>query len=130
MKFRLWLEQNFVEDNVYKAQDIQRSVAPGDLQSVAEWMGVPLENLNFVYRLIPISLFAKQAEDMSGTYDEFPKDRRRTNKILKLIKSQPLYPVFIEEGDVNNFIMEGRHRIVAFWQSGVQKVPVFYVRKV
>jgi hypothetical protein len=98
-----------------------------DLHSVAEWMNVPLESLVFQYRLVPISIFAKQAEDMFGTYDEFPQDKKRTDKISKIIKRQPAYPVFVEMDDPANFIMEGRHRIVAFWQAGMQQVPVFYV---
>lgn len=118
---------SLVVGKVYTANDIQNFAAEGDLHSVAEWMGRSLDNLVFQYQLVPISIFAKQAEEMFGTYDEFPKDKQRTDKISKIIKQQPAYPVFVEAGDPSNFIMEGRHRIVAFWQVGMQRVPVFYV---
>jgi len=134
--FNQWLNENSKEQKslingiVYKAKDILNFVADGDLQSISEWMDVPLESLNFSYRLQPIALFAKQAEEMLGTYEEFPEDEVRTNKILKIIKKQPLYPVFVKEGDKDSFIMEGRHRIVAFWQAGIKQIPVFYVSEV
>jgi uncharacterized ParB-like nuclease family protein len=42
---------------------------------------------------------------------------------------EPVLPVFIEEGDTTHFIMGGRHRIVAFIQSGLSEIPVALVTK-
>ena len=67
---------------------------------------------------------------MLGTYDEFPEDEARTRKILKALQSgEPVLPVFVEDGDTTHFIMEGRHRIVAFIQSGLSEIPVAFVSK-
>jgi hypothetical protein len=65
---------------------------------------------------------------MYGTYDEFPEDEERTNRILKLLKrgAQPL-PIYVEAGDPDFFVMEGRHRMVAFWLAEMKTIPVAYV---
>lgn len=78
--------------------------------------------------MVPVQVFAKTAQEMLGTYGEFPKDAARTQKISKLLnQGSPTYPVFIADADPDNFIMEGRHRIVAFWKAQMPRIPVFYV---
>ena len=69
--------------------------------------------------------YKNQAIEMLGTFDEFPKDERRMNKILKMLKNgeKPM-PIYVEKDDPHNFIMEGRHRIVAFYLMGFKDVEV------
>lgn len=126
MNFKNWLSN----DQIYTSDEILPYTAPNDLKSISEWMNTPLDQLKFIYKLVPMSTFDKQAKDMLATYDEFPKDRNRTDKINKLLKNnKPLYPIFVEYGDRTNFILEGRHRIVSFLQNNIKQIPVFYVIK-
>jgi len=38
-------------------------------------------------------------------------------------------PMYVEQGDPDLFVMEGRHRMVAFWLAGMKIVPVAYASK-
>lgn len=108
-----------------KIDDIEH--IESDLKDVSEWIGC--ENYSKRIVLEPISKFEKQIVEMHNTFDEFPDDKRRTNKILKLLNSgDSLRPIYVEEGDVHLFVMEGRHRMVAFWLYGLTKIPVCYVK--
>lgn len=61
------------------------------------------------------------------SYAKFPHDRRRMEAIVKKIQAgEPILPVFIEENDPDRFIMEGRHRIVAFLVMGITDIPVLF----
>ena len=51
----------------------------------------------------------------------------KENKINLLEKGNNPMAIFIELNDKDNFIMEGRHRIVAFSWFGLDKVSVVYV---
>jgi GNAT superfamily N-acetyltransferase len=112
----------------------QQGVAEGighnvdDLSDVADWMRTTPDKLKMVVKQEPIEKFIKQIREMYGTYDEFPEDEERTNRILKLLKkgSKPL-PIYVEDGDPDLFVMEGRHRMVAFWLAGMKTIPVAYV---
>lgn len=123
------LPVGLIPGHSYKAQEIANHVADDDLENVSEWIGAPLESLTFTYAIEPMSVFQKQAEDMRGTYGQFPDDEARTDDILWNLKDESAYPVFVEQGDKLKFIMEGRHRIVAFLIRGLQQVPVFYVNQ-
>lgn len=96
-----------------------------DKNQVAKWLGVNIEKVNFDIKMEPIDNFINQAKEALLSYDFFPKDKKRTNKILKLLKSgSPALPIYVEKDDKNNFIMEGRHRIVAFYMLGLKEIPV------
>ena len=98
----------------------------GDLIDVDDWMGRAALRYRFVNE--PTSKFASEAESMLGTYDEFPKDRARTKKIMRLLKSgAEQRPIFC---DADGFIMEGRHRFVAFYLLQLPLTPVVYVTNV
>jgi hypothetical protein len=76
----------------------------------------------------PIESFMKQIKEMYDTYKEFPSDAHRTKSILNKLKmGEPEYPIYVERKDHNKFIIEGRHRIIAFWLSGLATIPVAYV---
>ena len=99
-----------------------------DLKDVADWMNTTPDKLDVVVKQEPIEKFIKQIREMYGTYDEFPEDEQRTNRILKLLKrgAQPM-PIYVEANDPDLFVMEGRHRMVAFWLAGMKTIPVAYV---
>ena len=53
----------------------------------------------------------------------------KQKKILKKLENgQHSFPIYIEEGDPHLFIMEGRHRAIAFILNGMDKIPVFFVK--
>jgi len=124
----------------YKVHDhhyigtVDQGVAEGfehnsqDLADVADWMQTTPDKLSVEVRQEPIEKFIKQIREMYGTYDEFPKDEERTNRILKLLRrgANPL-PIYVEAGDPHLFVMEGRHRMVAFWLAEMKTIPVAYV---
>lgn len=102
--------------------------APGDMQAVCEWMGVSRDALRLVERNESIDRFASQIDSMLASYAHFPDEFRRTKAVLRALKSgEPALPVFVEEG--GDFIMEGRHRIVAFHLLGLESVPVITVSR-
>jgi hypothetical protein len=115
---KVW-EQGVAEGSEHQQQD---------LDDVADWMNTTPDKVSVEVRQEPIEKFIKQIREMYGTYDEFPEDEQRTNRILKLLKrgAQPL-PVYVEANDPDLFVMEGRHRMVAFWLVGMKSIPVAYV---
>lgn len=100
-----------------------------DLKDVAEWLNTTVDNLEIEYKKEPIDLYEKDATEMLATYDEFPKDKKRTDKIIKILKKggDPL-PIYVEKDDKHNFVMEGRHRIIAFYLLGYKEVLVARVQ--
>jgi hypothetical protein len=113
-----------------RIKELTESVDPTqqDLKDVAEWMRTTPDKLSVEVRQEPVKKFIKQIREMYGTYDEFPEDEERTSRILKLLKrgAKPL-PIYVEANDPDLFVMEGRHRMVAFWLAGMKIIPVAYV---
>ena len=99
-----------------------------DIADAAEWINTTPANLQIEHTQEPIEKYLTQIKEMYGTFDEFPQDKQKTNKIIKLIKAgAPVYPIYVEKGDSDLFVMEGRHRMVAFWLLGMKTIPVAYV---
>ncbi len=110
-------------------EPVRRTLA-ADLEDVSQWLNCKPQQLIVRQTSLPLSFFHQTAEDMLGTFDEFPEDEARMQKILAAIRNgEPVLPVFIEDGDEHHFIMEGRHRIVAFYLAGIKAVPVAFVCK-
>ena len=87
-----------------------------------------IDDLNFELKQYPISLFQKQIDEMESTYTEFPKDRKRTKRIYKASEDgADVHPVYVEKGDASLFVMEGRHRMVAFKWLDMKMIPVYEV---
>jgi len=106
------------------------SITQQDLKDVSEWLGTSADNVKIELKKEPISKFEKQIKEMYGTYDEFPKDAKRTNKILNQLKrGEEVLPIYVEKNDKHLFVMEGRHRMVAFWLNKMKEIPVAYVSK-
>lgn len=118
------------KDFLEKFPASQQQTLQADLKDVSEWLRCKPEQLQLRLVNLRAEFFYQMAQDMLGTYEEFPEDEVRTRKILKAIQAgEPVLPVFVEDGDTTHFIMEGRHRIVAFIQSGLSEIPVAFASK-
>lgn len=96
-------------------------IAP-DLTAVGLWLNQNPEILHYTIIFQPIEIFVSSIQSMLDSYIHFPKDEKRTQKIVRLLKKGALqYPVFC---DKDGFVMEGRHRLVAFYLMKYQTVPV------
>ena len=99
-----------------------------DLNDVADWMDTTPDKLNIDMVQEPIEKFVQQIREMYDSYDEFPEEAERTNRIIKLLNAgEKAMPIYVAKGDPHLFVMEGRHRMVAFWQLGMKTIPVAYV---
>lgn len=110
--------------------DTLKESTSDDLHSVAEWFDTSADNIKVDMKQEPIDKFLKQIKEMYSTYDEFPKDAIRIDDIVKILKrgGHPL-PIYVAADDPDLFVMEGRHRMVAFWLVGLKTIPVAYVSK-
>lgn len=107
-----------------------RKTLSADLADVAKWLKCKPQQLGLRKASLPAELFRELVSGLVESYDHFPAEKHRMEKILKEVeRGAPLLPVFIEEDDPENFIMEGRHRIVAFLMAGVTTVPVLFASK-
>ena len=77
-----------------------------------------------------MEMFKDQAKEMESTYDEFIDEKERSEYILDLISERKnrIYPIFVELEDGDRFILEGRHRVVAFYWLKLDNIPVIYVK--
>lgn len=111
--------------------DGEGRVAPhdeADLQAVGQWMGCAPEALELSVSWEPIAQFIDEVEAMVESYPRLPKEAARTRRIERLLSKGELpRPVYVERGEV--FVMEGRHRIVAFARAGMLEVPVCRVAR-
>lgn len=110
----------------YTAEQVHPHVAYYDIQAVLNWY--QSEMPTFRYEEVDIGRFRPQVQEMVGSYLQNPDDEERTQRIVDLLKDgNPLFPVFVEDGDEQDFIMEGRHRICAAHDLGRTTVPVLFV---
>lgn len=105
-------------------------MAPDDLRAVAKWLKCQPSELVSRTETLSIESFRNHIESCKASYVHFPLEERRTQKIRRsLQKREPAFPVFVEEGDSDLFILEGRHRIVAFYDFGMKVVDVVFVSR-
>lgn len=101
-----------------------------DIKDVAECFHTTSDNLEIIIKEEPIDLFLPQIHTILRTYKDFPRDKKRTKKVMREInKTGNLYPIYVENKDPNLFVMEGKHRLVAYILLGFKKIPVAYVSK-
>lgn len=99
-----------------------------DMISVSEWMNTSIDNVLFEPTKTPIKNLLKQITEMQSTYQEYPNDHKRTNKIIKLLQQgSNVFPIYVMKDDPSNFVMEGRHRMVAFKEIGMTEIPTIKV---
>jgi hypothetical protein len=99
--------------------------AKEDIDNVCEWFRN--STIYFKFKIENIYKFKSQIEEMESTLNEFPEDLQRIEDILIniMLKEEPIYAIFVDKS--NNFILEGRHRIVAFSRLNITEIPVYYV---
>jgi hypothetical protein len=101
-----------------------------DIESVAKWLNIHTDDLIIEIKDESIEKFKNSIEEMISSYKNFPKELARTQKIIKAIKKGEVpLPVYVEKNDDFNFILEGRHRIVAFFNLGFSSIKVARVSK-
>jgi uncharacterized protein YfbU (UPF0304 family) len=104
---------------------MKKTITEKDIKSVSEWLNTNVEDLIIEYTIESMSAYEIQAKEMKKTFVEFPKDEKRMLKILDLLKKgYEILPIYVEKNDPHNFIMEGRHRIVAFLELGLTEILV------
>jgi hypothetical protein len=100
--------------------------APDDIAAVCAWLKTTEDKLRWASAQESIARFMPDIAVMLDSYSTFPKENRRTMAILKALhRGDVAYPVFVQAG--SDFILEGRHRIVAFHLFGMTEVPVVTV---
>lgn len=97
-----------------------------DLESIALWLNVEsVGHIDVKIKKINISLFENQIKEMEDSYKEFPLEKKRTQKIFdKLNNGEMPQPVYVIKDDPDNYIKEGKHRIVAFKWFGLNEIIV------
>jgi len=138
-----WHHLNLKEENITIVENIEKRsfikgiltmeqviklTSPEDVRDVADWLKKPADQIIWQSKEIPASVFEHQVLEMIDSYKHFPKDKERTKKIMNIVRAggKP-QPVFVEANDPSHFILEGRHRIVAFFLLDMPIVPVIYV---
>lgn len=98
-----------------------------DLEDVSRWLdNCPLDELIFEFVGENISKFKKDITEMENSISYDSDYKKRVEIIKDLLKEGKVpYAVFVSKD--TNFILEGRHRIVAFYQYGLEVIPVYYV---
>jgi len=101
-----------------------------DIEAIGEWLRKDINDIKFYYKSEPMEMFKDQAKEMESTYDEFIDEKERSEYILDLISERKnrIYPIFVELEDGDRFILEGRHRVVAFYWLKLDNIPVIYVK--
>jgi hypothetical protein len=106
--------------------DLYPYFAEEDLKNVSEWLDKDIENINFEFEWEDINKFKKQIEEMENVMEYELEDLEKVENILSLLQKEEIpYAIFVNKSD--NFILEGRHRIVAFHLFGMKLVPIYYV---
>lgn len=122
---------NYWINITYRKNKKLNNIFDKDMISVSEWLNTKSENILYEKNKEPIEKYKKQIDEMESTYKEFPNDFKRTKKIYDKIKNgEDLYPIYVEKEDETNFVMEGRHRMVAFKWLGLNEVNVTRVSKI
>lgn len=95
-----------------------------DIKNIHKWFKDG-SIIKFEFKIENISKFKNQIQEMESTLNEFPEDKFRIEHIFTLLQNEPIYAIFVDKND--NFILEGRHRIVAFSRRNQIEIPVYYV---
>lgn len=97
-----------------------------DIKSMSEWLNKEVYDIKFEFIEEDISKFQKQIDEMESSLCYNIDENERVRQIEEILTDggSP-FAIFVDKND--NFILEGRHRIVAFSRQHINKIPVFYV---
>lgn len=128
-RFKTWTSFGGDFESKITLDDAVNMSQLSDIEDVGSWLDKEIEDIEFYFKKEPIEKFIEQAKEMEGTLDEFLDEKERTEHIFDLLKDgdDPM-PIFVKRGDSSRFIMEGRHRVVAFMWYGLDTIPVIYVK--
>jgi hypothetical protein len=135
--------KQFVKENVSRLKEISlddaiRLTQEDDVKNVyysllgndnEKWVDKSEDDIQFYLSEEPINLFTDQILEMESISNEGSEDYDRVLKIYDILKNggKPK-PVFVELNDRDKFVIEGRHRMVAFKWIGLKYIPIIYVQ--
>jgi len=94
-----------------------------------KWVDKSEDDIQFYLSEEPINLFTDQILEMESISNEGSEDYDRVLKIYEILKNgEKPKPVFVELNDRDKFVIEGRHRMVAFKWINLKHIPVIYVQ--
>jgi hypothetical protein len=121
-----------VKNKTYNWEEVTENFsALHDVRNILDWLKIENpDNVQFRYDELPVvGILGTNIKQRMDSLDKFPESKKRVDKILKKLENgQHSFPIYIEEGDPHLFIMEGRHRAIAFILNGMDKIPVFFVK--
>ena len=90
------------------------------------------DNVDIDLKSEPIDKFIPQAK---GIWNHFKKqigEKRKVESMISTIKANIPFslPVYVKFNDPTLYVVEGRHRLCAYWLSGAKTIPVAYVKPI
>lgn len=84
------------------------------------------EEMLLQYHVYPLVKFKQQIVELANTFDQFEDHRNRIDAVVEtFLRGELVYPVFLQQNDPQQRIIEGMHRSVALLQLGCPCLPVF-----
>jgi hypothetical protein len=84
------------------------------------------EEMLLQYGVYPLAGFNHQILELADTFGQFDEHRKGIEIIVEaFLRGDLVYPVFLQQNDPQQRIIEGMHRSVALWQLGCPCLPVF-----
>jgi GNAT superfamily N-acetyltransferase len=84
------------------------------------------EEMVLQYQIFPLSVFKKKLWELESTFARHDEHQKRVEVIVKCLRrGEPVYPVFLQENDLERRIIEGNHRAVALLQLESHCLPAF-----
>jgi hypothetical protein len=78
------------------------------------------------YQVYPLARFKQQIVGLAKTFEQFDEHRNRIEAVVEIFKRGDLvYPVFLQQNDPQQRIIEGMHRSVALLQLECPCLPAF-----
>ena len=119
----------FKVGHLYRADEISEWSNKDDLKGVDDHQDdqgdLEDHDLHFVYELLDIKVVEHDPWGKLKSDD----DVERIEKIKKTVeKEHKLWCIFVDPQD--NYVIEGRHRLAAYHELGIKKIPALLVEKV
>ena len=108
------------------------SVKVHDLAPVAWYLYLTTpDNVEVTLKNEPTDKFVSQAKAQWAVFKRKVSEKRKVESmIISMNASKFSLPIYVGAYDPNSQIVEGRHRLCAYWLSGTKILPVAYVSKI